>query len=289
MVSWLRSLESGSLVLALLSACNASAPVSLDGDSLRTWPAETGMGLVVEHPHEPVFTQGLVFADGFLYESTGLFGESALRKVCIETGRELARVDLPPELFAEGLAALGDRLYQLTWRSGQGRIYDRSSLKLVGTFTYGTEGWGLTTDGRHLIMSDGSEYLRLLDVPSLREVGRILVRDGDTPVDRLNELEFIEGHVYANVWRSDDIVKIDPASGEVVARYDLSVPMDLERRNAPDIILNGIAYDPDSGHIFITGKRWSKLLELTLRRTVEPEAPAASAPACRRMHRPGPP
>jgi glutamine cyclotransferase len=289
MDSWLRTLVSGSLVLALLAGCNTSPPVSGDGDAPRTWPAETGLWLVAEYPHEPVFTQGLVFADGFLFESTGLFGESALRKVCVETGSELARVDLPPELFAEGLTALGDRLYQLTWRSGQGRIYDRSSLELVGTFTYDTEGWGLTTDGRHLIMSDGSAFLRFLDATSLREVRRVLVRDGDTAVDRLNELEFIEGHVYANIWRDDVIVKIDPASGDVVARYDLSVPMAVARRNAPDIILNGIAYDPDSGHIFITGKRWSKLLELKLRPTVGREAPAAFAPACRRMQRLGPP
>ena len=143
-----------------------------------------------------------------------------------------------------------------------GRIYDRTSLALVGTFAYGTEGWGLTSDGRHLIMSDGSEFLRFLDPTSFAEVRRLLIHADRVPVDRLNELEFIEGHIYANIWRSDVILKIAPADGRVLATYDLSAPMAAERRNAPDIILNGIAYDAENGRVFITGKRWSKVLEV---------------------------
>ncbi len=222
-----------------------------------------GMRVTGEYFHEPVFTQGLVFVDGFLFESTGLFGESSLRKVEPETGRELRRIALPPELFGEGLTSLGDRLYQLTWRSGQGRIYDRSTLQLIGTFTYEGEGWGLTTDGRDLIMSDGSEFVRFLDVETYKELRRLRVRQGNVPVDRLNELEFIEGYIYANVWRDDVILKIDPTDGTVVAHYDLSDLMAAERRKAPEIILNGIAHDSATGRVFITGKNWSKLLAVS--------------------------
>lgn len=215
-------------------------------------------------PHDPTaFTQGLVYLDGVFYEGTGLRGQSTLRIVDPPTGQVLQQVALPEPYFGEGIAILGDRLYQLTWQEGTGFIYDRRTLALVGTWSYPGEGWGLTTDGHRLIMSDGTHQLRFLDPATLQEVGRLAVVDADgQPVVRLNELEYIEGEVWANVWQTDLIARIDPASGRVTGWVDLSGLLPPEERTQPVDVLNGIAYDAATGRLFVTGKWWPKLYQI---------------------------
>jgi glutaminyl-peptide cyclotransferase len=224
--------------------------------------------VVAEHPHDTsAFTEGLVYMDGHLYESTGLAGQSSLREVDVATGKVLRLRPVQRPYYGEGLARVGHRWLQLTWTTQVGFIYN-DALQPVGRFSYRGEGWGLTSDGRTLILSDGSAVLRRLDPQSFAEVGRIEVHDGDHPVVMLNELEFTEGRIYANVWMTDRIAEIDPASGAVLAWIDLvplrdrfSPPPDWDvRENVP----NGIAYDPRSRHFFVTGKRWPKLFEIAL-------------------------
>lgn len=218
-------------------------------------------------PHDPdAYTQGLVYLAGELYEGTGLNGRSSLRRVQLETGEVVQRVEVPSEHFGEGIAVLGDRVYQLTWRSQLGFVYDRATFTRLRTFTYPTEGWGLTHDGRRLIMSDGSATLRFLDPETLAETGQVEVRDGETPIVRLNELEYIHGLVYANVWQTDRIARIDPATGRVVSWIELAGLLpEAERPDNPDAVLNGIAYDPEADRLFVAGKLWPKLFEIELR------------------------
>src|SRR5215212_8046988 len=174
------------------------------------------------YPHDPqAFTQGLVFLDGVLYEGTGLNGKSTLRKVKLENGEVLKIRNIDREYFGEGIAVWRNRILQLTWTSGVGFIYDRDSFDRIGTFTYRGEGWGLTTDGTRLIMSDGSAYLRFLDPDTQKETGRIQVRDGQSPIEHLNELEYVKGEVLANVWQTDRIARISPKTGRVVGWIDL--------------------------------------------------------------------
>ena len=222
--------------------------------------------VVGEYPHDPnAFTQGLYFEDGFLYEGTGRRGQSSLRKVELETGTVLADVALPGEFFGEGIAPLGDRIYQLTWTSGVAFIYDKESFEVQSQVRYSREGWGLTGDGTHLVMSDGSEYLYFLDPESFGLVRQVEVRGALGPVRQLNELEYIEGYIYANVWYTHEILKIAPESGEIVGRLDLTDLVDTVEVSDPEGVLNGIAYDPESGRMFVTGKLWPKLFELRLR------------------------
>ena len=219
-----------------------------------------------EYPHDPnAFTQGLYFEDGFLYEGTGRRGQSSLRKVELETGTVLADVALPGEFFGEGIAPLGDRIYQLTWTSGVAFIYDKESFEVQSQVRYSREGWGLTGDGTHLVMSDGSEYLYFLDPESFGLVRQVEVRGALGPVRQLNELEYIEGYIYANVWYTHEILKIAPESGDIVGRLDLTDLVDNVEVSDPEGVLNGIAYDPESGRMFVTGKLWPKLFELRLR------------------------
>lgn len=211
------------------------------------------------------FTQGLVFVDGELYEGTGLEGESGLRRVELETGKVLQSRPLDPSLFGEGIAVLGDRIYQLTWKNQTAFVYDRETFDPIDTFDYPTEGWGLTTDGERLIMSDGTSDLVFRDPGTFAEIGRVEVRYEGTPLPNLNELEFIDGEVWANVWRSDFVVRIDPATGDVTGVIDLRglLPAaDAGRR--PVDVLNGIAHDPATGRIFVTGKLWPRLFEIEL-------------------------
>lgn len=221
--------------------------------------------VVASYPHDrDAFLQGLVWHDGGFYESTGLYGESSLRRVAFPSGEVLQRVDLPRELFGEGLALVGEKLVQLTWRSGLGLVYDRATFQQVGEFRYQTEGWGLTYDGAALILSDGSDVLTFLDPESYQPLRTVSVTLDGRPLRALNELEWIEGEVWANVWQTDLIVRIDPASGAVTSVLDLTGLLPASERSDRDDVLNGIAYDPETGRIFVSGKRWPLLFEIRL-------------------------
>ncbi|MEY4932284.1 MAG: hypothetical protein RLZZ403_604 [Pseudomonadota bacterium] len=228
-------------------------------------PGVAGYQVIKTYPHDPAaFTQGLVYVDGALYESTGLNGQSSVRQVKLETGKVLQKQAVDPAHFAEGLAEWNGKLIQLTWRSGIGFIYDRSTLRLKGTFNFSGEGWGLTHDGNRLILSDGTATLRFLNPDSFREIGRVVVRDRGNPVQDLNELEFVKGEVYANVWHSNRIARISPATGEVLGWIDLSGLIPQRMLPHAEAVLNGIAYDSANDRLFVTGKLWPKLFEIRL-------------------------
>lgn len=212
--------------------------------------------LVASTPHDTLAsTQGLLLHGGVYYESTGGYGKSTLRRVEPASGKVLQIHDLPPTAFGEGLALRGDRLYQLEWKSGKGFIYDLESFDRVGDFRYEGEGWGLAWDGIHFILSDGTDQLRFLDPETFAVVRTVNVRNHLGPVDQLNELEFINGKVYANLWHQDEIVVIDPDSGHVEAILNLTA-LERPRPRDPESVLNGIAWDPASGLLHVTGKRW---------------------------------
>jgi glutaminyl-peptide cyclotransferase len=221
--------------------------------------------IVNTYPHDPdAFTQGLLYRDGVLYESTGLNGRSSLRKVRLETGEVLQMQHVSDAHFAEGLTDWDDRLIQLTWRSGVGLLYDRVSFAKKGEFSYQGEGWGLTHDDKRLIMSDGSADLRFLDPTTLREAGRVTVTDRGAPIPNLNELEFVKGEVLANVWQTEEIVIVAPGTGRVTGRIDMrGLLQDVARSRSVDV-LNGIAYDASRDRLFVTGKLWPKLFEIAL-------------------------
>jgi glutamine cyclotransferase len=245
------------------SAAQRGARQKAPGVSGRA-PAMYGYQVVRSFPHDPqAFTQGLVFHDGILYEGTGLQGRSSLRKVRLETGEVLQLRPMEDRYFGEGIAVLGDDVFQLTWQSEIGFVYDRQTLEPRRSFAYTGEGWGLTTDGRRLIMSDGSSTLRFIDPKSLRESGRLAVRDGAAPVSRLNELEFIKGEIYANVWETERIARISPATGRVTGWVDLRGLLDPREAAGVDV-LNGIAYDPAGDRLFVTGKLWPRIFEIRL-------------------------
>lgn len=245
-------------------------PAASPPPSAAAQPAIYGYQVLNVFPHDPTaFTQGLVYQDGIFYEGTGLRGQSTLRRVDPATGEVLQGVRLPDQYFGEGIAVLGDRLYQLTWQENTGFIYDKASFELLGTWNYAGEGWGLTTDGQRLIMSDGSHELRFLDPVTMQELGRVAVLDGDgLPVTRLNELEWVEGEVWANVWQTDRIARIDPASGRLLGWIDLTGLLPAEDRAAQRVdVLNGIAYDAARDRVFVTGKWWPKLFEIQVTAT----------------------
>ena len=214
-------------------------------------------------PHDAhAFTQGLVFADGHLYESTGRNGESTLRMVNLETGRVEQESPVPPQYFAEGLTTWGSTLIQLTWQSHVAFVYDRFSFRLLRTMSYPWEGWGLTNDGRSLILSDGSATLHFLDPATMKERRHVIVRDQGKPVTDLNELEYIHREIYANVWHSDRIARIAPATGKVVGWIDLTGLLPDTDKSSPEAVLNGIAWDTAHGRLYVTGKLWPKLFEI---------------------------
>jgi glutamine cyclotransferase len=220
--------------------------------------------VLATYPHDPqAFTQGLVFDNGELYEGTGLNGRSSLRRVDLETGEVLQQVDLETQYFGEGITIFGEKLYQLTWRSQTGFVYDKTTFALQDEFAYSTEGWGITHDGQQLIMSDGTNRLRFWEPETLEESGFIDVFDGPKPVFRLNELEYIGGEVFANVWQTDRVARIDPQTGRVTAWIDLSGLLSPQERAGADV-LNGIAYRADEDRLFVTGKLWPKLFEIRL-------------------------
>ncbi|HEV2128235.1 MAG TPA: glutaminyl-peptide cyclotransferase, partial [Thermomicrobiales bacterium] len=222
--------------------------------------------VVAEYPHDTgAYTQGLVISDGQLFEGTGQWEESELRRVDLETGEVLQSHPLDPELFGEGIVVLADRIYQLTWQAGICFVYDRETFELLETFTYSGEGWGLTTDGERLIMSDGGSRLVFRDPDTFAVLNSVIVQDGGLPVSYLNELEYIDGEVWANIWQTDHIVHIDPATGNVTGWIDLTglLPSDYPRAEDAEV-LNGIAYDSETGRVFVTGKYWPAVFEIEL-------------------------
>jgi glutaminyl-peptide cyclotransferase len=221
--------------------------------------------VVNAYPHDSAaYTQGLIYRDGFLYESTGLRGSSSLRKVKLETGEVVQQRRVDPAHFAEGLADWKDQLVQLTWQSNVAFVYDRASFAPRRTFSYSGEGWGLTHDGRRFILSDGTDQLRFLDPETFREIGRVAVTDGGRPVRDLNELEYIRGEVYANVWHTDRIARISPQTGQVTRWIDLRGLMTAGYRLDPEAVLNGIAHDAAGDRLFVTGKLWPRLFEIQI-------------------------
>jgi glutaminyl-peptide cyclotransferase len=267
----LRALSPSALFPLLLIACAASGPAPADeqGEPAAgpsgSRPARLTYEIVRSHPHDPrAFTQGLQFVDGHLYEGTGLHGESTLRRVELRSGAVLQQVALSPQYFGEGITVVGDRVIQLTWRSGVGFVYDRDTFERRRTFTYTGEGWGLTFDGQHLIMSDGTDALRFWHPETFEEVRRVQVTDGGAPVAQLNELEYFDGLVYANVWPTDRVARIDPSSGQVTGWIDFSGLLTPSERARGVDVLNGIAHDPRTGHFLVTGKLWPWVFEVRL-------------------------
>ena len=228
-------------------------------------PLQYGYRVVKTFPHDrTAFTQGLEYREGFLYEGTGKVGNSSLRKVELATGRVLQQYDLPQPYFGEGITVVNQQILELTWQSQSGFIYDKSSFRLLRSFNYPGEGWGLTNDGKQIYMSDGSAQIRVWDPATLKEVRRITVRDGATPITELNELEWVKGEIYANVWQTDRIARISPADGKVLGWIDLSGILPRAERPDPDAVLNGIAYDAAGDRLFVTGKLWPKIFEIKL-------------------------
>lgn len=217
------------------------------------------------YPHDAhAFTQGIEYREGVLYEGTGLNGESTLRKVELTTGKVLQKVALPAEHFGEGITSWGDTILQLTWQSQMGFVYDRATLKQLRTFRYTGEGWGLTHNTSDVIMSDGSASLRFLEPKTLTEKRRLLVTDAGIIIRDLNELEWVNGEIYANVWRTNFIARISPASGQVTGWIDLTGLLTADEQRSGADVLNGIAYDGAGKRLFVTGKLWPKVFEIAL-------------------------
>lgn len=250
-----------SLVLASAAGGQQTAPVVPPRVSTLSYE------VVKSYPHDPnAFTQGLLYHQGYFYESTGLYAKSSLRKVEIETGTVVQSAPVDSTYFAEGLALFNGQLLQLTWQARKGFIYDLNSFSLLNTFEYSTEGWGLTNDQQSLIMTDGSNRIRFLDPNTFQVQRSVTVMYQNRPVDRLNELEFIKGEIYANVWLTDRIARIDPQTGRINAWLDLSgLLSDADRAGRSVDVLNGIAYDEAEDRLFVTGKNWPKVYEIKLK------------------------
>lgn len=217
-------------------------------------------------PHDPqAFTQGLVFYDGKLYESTGHYGSSTLRKVDLDKGQIIKKVSVAAQCFAEGIAIYKDKIYQLTWEDHKVFVYDLKSFRLVGELPYEGEGWGLTHDDHQLIMSDGTNQIRFVDPVTFKTTRTISVTERGEPVTELNELEYIKGEIYANVWKSDRIARIDPRDGRLLGWIDLGGLFPVGNRSNSEDVLNGIAYDEKDDRLFVTGKRWPKIFEIRTR------------------------
>lgn len=224
-----------------------------------------GFKVVHSYPHDPnAFTQGLFFHDGFLFEGTGLRGRSSIRKVEIETGRVVQAVELPPEVFGEGITQWGDRIIGITWQEQTAYVLDLKTFKLWRKFNYPGEGWGITHNERELIMSDGTAELRFLDPLNFKELKRVRVTADGRPVDQLNELEWVNGQVFANIWQTDRIARIDPKTGNVLGWIDLTGLLPPNQRTGSNDVLNGIAYDAAKKRLFVTGKLWPRLFEIEL-------------------------
>ena len=264
-----KSIFAAFFLLAILgiSACSSVPEDGRQTESHTTSPSVPvyTYEIVNRYPHDrDVFTQGLVFENGVIYEGTGRYGGSSLRKVELETGKVRQIYELPDQYFGEGITVFGDTIIQLTWKSGVGFIYDKNSFELLRDFAYDTEGWGITHDGECLIMSDGTSALRFLNPETFEITRRIDVNDNGVPVDRLNELEYINGRIYANVWQTDNIAIIEPGSGQVSGWIDLSGLLPPQSYSTPVDVLNGIAYDTANERLFVTGKLWPWLFEIRI-------------------------
>lgn len=248
-----------SITILSYSSCNSITKPNEEKAQIFTYQ------IVNTFPHsQDAFTQGLVYYHNFLYEGTGLNGKSYLRRVELETGNILQQRDLDYKYFGEGITILGDSLYQLTWRSNIGFIYDKDSFDSLGQFSYSTEGWGLTHDDKRLIMSDGTSTIHFINPGEMKFIGEIQVRDQNEPIIHLNELEYIKGEIWANIWLTDRIARINPENGKVTAWVDLTGLLPVGTCNQPVDVLNGIAYDGENDRLFVTGKNWCKLFEIKL-------------------------
>ena len=256
------------LLSALATTFSCSSVPRADGDKHTESPQPVPVytySILGTYTHDrDAFTQGLAFEKDVLYEGTGLYGKSSLRKVDLETGKVLQVHRLPSVYFGEGITIFRDTIIQLTWQSNRGFVYDKNSLEVLGEFTYATEGWGITHDGKRLIMSDGTSTLYFLDANTFVVTGHVQVYDNNVPVTNLNELEYICGQVYANVWQTDSIAMIDPNSGRVTGWIDLSGLLPPQTDGMRVDVLNGIAYDTANDRLFVTGKLWPKLFEIEL-------------------------
>ncbi len=245
-----------SILLFYVTSCsppNPNSPKFYTYQIIDTFPHDDG-----------AFTQGLFFENGVFYESTGRYGSSSVRKVDPPTGEIVKIHELPDQFFGEGLTVVDERIIQLTWRSKVGFVYDKESFELEKEFSYQTEGWGITYDGNRLIMSDGTENLYFLDVKTFEPIGQLKVTDRGAPVTRLNELEYINGEIFANIWGSDSIVLINPQTGKVVGWISLQGLLDKGSLVRPVDVLNGIAYDEKNDRLFVTGKLWPKVFQIKL-------------------------
>jgi glutaminyl-peptide cyclotransferase len=243
-------------IVAIAAVCVAPAAAAVPEYTavvVRTFPHDAG-----------AFTEGLLYHDGYLYESTGLAGQSSIRKVRLETGEVVQQLNIAPQYFGEGIVIWQDRLIELTWQNQIGFIYDLASLRLRSNFHYTGEGWALTQDGHRLIMSDGTSDLRFLDPDSLGEIGRIHVTCDGRLIRNVNELEWVKREIYANVWLTNVIVRIDPVMGNVVGLIDLSDLPDATATRPADNVLNGIAYDAGTDRLFVTGKLWQSVYQIRL-------------------------
>jgi len=229
-----------------------------------TDPGKNSYKVIHTYPHDSqAFTQGLFYNNGLLYEGTGQETGSSLREVELETGRVLRQHNLESSLFGEGITLYNDRIYQVTWTSKVGFVYNKSDFRVINKFYYQTQGWGLTTIDEQIVMSDGSNVLYFFKPEMFEAVSRLEVYDNEKKVDQLNELEYIDGEIWANIWQTDLIARIDPLTGKVNSYIDLSPLFPVSKRNEVDAdVLNGIAYDSSGRRIFVTGKRWPRLYEI---------------------------
>lgn len=254
------------IIFLTVSALFITSPPILNAHSVEKGEVPVyGYRVINSYPHDPdAFTQGLLYDNGTLYESTGLNGRSTLREVNIKTGEVIRSRSLPAKYFGEGIAAVSNKIVQLTWRSKSGFVYDKRSFKVLKRFHYTGEGWGITYDGRNLIMSDGTDTLRFLDPSTFKTVGQLEVYSDRGKVGKLNELEYVEGEIFANVWGEERMARIDPKTGRVTGWIDLSGILGAEDRKKKVDVLNGIAYDTENKRLFVTGKLWPKLFEIEI-------------------------
>lgn len=252
-------------LLIALAACHGDSNSFPSTNSDNAPVPVYGYEIVNVYPHDPhAFTQGLVYENGYLYESTGQHGESSLRKVELQTGKVMQRRDVEERYFAEGLALFQGKLFQLTWQDNKGFIYDPETFTPQGEFNYSGEGWGLTHDDKSLILSDGSNELRFLDPKTFQVERTIRVYEKDQRLSELNELEYVKGEIFANIWQQDRVARINPASGKLLGIIDLSGLLPQQDHLPNTDVLNGIAYDAAQDRLFITGKYWPKLFEIKL-------------------------
>jgi glutamine cyclotransferase len=258
-------IEDATLTAEITAATITTSPTITQIPSPTALFATNVYDVLAIHPHDSdAFTEGLFYEDGFLYESTGLYGHSTLRKVDLESGQTIQEVHLSDNLFGEGLTVVGDKIYLLTWKANVGFVYEKDSFLQTGEFYYPTEGWGLTFDGKNLIMSDGTSTLHFLDPQGFHEVMKLDVMMDGEPVTYINELEYVQGVIYANIWKTTFIMKIDPQTGQVIERIDFKRLIPLLNNTQPIDVMNGIAYDAGDNSLYITGKYWPKVFQVKI-------------------------